>query len=217
MKIQRFKQFINENDEYLDEPEDSAFYELLSELAGRIDGTSGWSARADKKSNSLYIDQDWMIDELDYNNEEPRVYATYAVVFKLSFQDDSSQLSPELVRLYKLGLAPVNELIKGFDHDWSFNVDSKDVPELEIYDGSSEFEFISLEDLTGNSSVDLTDLDSFAEDLIETLNGWVDEQTYMLNQRIQEELDEIGGRYDSDDEEEDEDEDDSDEDDSDDV
>ena len=209
MKIQRFKQFINESDEYLDEPANEMFNEILNQLAEYIDGRSGWMATVNESSSSLRIDQDWNMDDLTYNGDEPRVYASYSATFKIAFQDDASQLSPELVRLWKLGLAPVTELIKGFDHIWSFSVDSKDVPELDVQDGNSEFEFASIEDLTGGTLNDLTDIESFGDELIETLNGWLDEQTYRLHDRIQEELDMISGemddRYGSDDDEEEED------------
>jgi hypothetical protein len=209
MKIQRFKQFINESDEYLDEPANEMFNEILNQLAEYIDGRSGWMATVNESSSSLRIDQDWNMDDLNYNGDEPRVYASYSATFKIAFQDDASQLSPELVRLWKLGLAPVTELIKGFDHIWSFSVDSKDVPELDVQDGNSEFEFASIEDLTGGTLNDLTDIESFGDELIETLNGWLDEQTYRLHDRIQEELDMISGemddRYGSDDDEEEED------------
>jgi hypothetical protein len=213
MKIQRFKQFINESDEYLDEPANEMFNEILNQLAEYIDGRSGWMATVNESSSSLRIDQDWNMDDLNYNGDEPRVYASYSATFKIAFQDDASQLSPELVRLWKLGLAPVTELIKGFDHIWSFSVDSKDVPELDVQDGNSEFEFASIEDLTGGTLNDLTDIESFGDELIETLNGWLDEQTYRLHDRIQEELDMISGemddRYGSDDDEEEDDEEDS--------
>jgi hypothetical protein len=213
MKIQRFKQFINESEEYLDEPANEMFNEILNQLAEYIDGRSGWMATVNESSSSLRIDQDWNMDDLNYNGDEPRVYASYSATFKIAFQDDASQLSPELVRLWKLGLAPVTELIKGFDHIWSFSVDSKDVPELDVQDGNSEFEFASIEDLTGGTLNDLTDIESFGDELIETLNGWLDEQTYRLHDRIQEELDMISGemddRYGSDDDEEEDDEEDS--------
>jgi hypothetical protein len=216
MKIQRFKQFINESEEYLDEPANEMFNEILNQLAEYIDGRSGWMATVNESSSSLRIDQDWNMDDLNYNGDEPRVYASYSATFKIAFQDDASQLSPELVRLWKLGLAPVTELIKGFDHIWSFSVDSKDVPELDVQDGNSEFEFASIEDLTGGTLNDLTDIESFGDELIETLNGWLDEQTYRLHDRIQEELDMISGemddRYGSDDDEEEDDEEDSSED-----
>jgi hypothetical protein len=75
---------------------------------------------------------------------------------------------------------------------------------LEIQDGVDEFEFISIEDLTGGTANDLTDIEAFAEELIETLNGWLDEQTYMLHNRVQEELDMISGDRDDDEEEDDE-------------
>ena len=207
MKIQRFKQFINENEEYLDEPAKEMFNELLTQIANEIDGQSGWMASVNENSSTLRIDQDWTIDDLNYEGDEPRVYASYTAKFKLSFQDDASELSPELVRLWTLGLAPVTDLIKGFDHTWDFSIESKDVPELEIQDGVNEFEFISIEDLTGGTANDLTDIEGFAEELIETLNGWLDEQTYMLYDRVQEELDMISGdRYGSDDDEEEDDE-----------
>ena len=204
MKIQRFKQFINENEEYLDEPANEMFNELLTQIANEIDGQSGWMASVNENSSTLRIDQDWNIDDLNYEGDEPRVYASYTTTFKIAFQDDSTQLSPEVVRLWKLGLAPITELIKGFDHIWGFSIDSKDVPELDIQEGNSEFEFMSIEDLTGGATADLTDIEAFATDLIETLNGWLDEQTYMLYDRVQEELDMISG-YGDDDEEEDDD------------
>ena len=208
MKIQRFKQFINENEEYLDEPANELFNEILNQIANAIDGQSGWMASVNENSSTLRIDQDWNIDDLNYEGDEPRVYASYTATFKLAFQDDASELSPELVRLWKLGLAPVTDLIKGFDHVWGFSIDSKDVPELDIQEGVGDFEFISIEDLTGGTANDLTDIEAFAEELIETLNGWLDEQTYMLHDRVQEELDMIAGDRDDDDEEDDEEEDD---------
>jgi uncharacterized coiled-coil protein SlyX len=198
MKIQRFKQFINESEEYLDEPANEMFNEILNQIANAIDGQSGWMASVNENSSTLRIDQDWNIDDLNYEGDEPRVYASYTATFKLAFQDDASELSPELVRLWKLGLAPVTDLIKGFDHVWGFSIDSKDVPELDIQEGVGDFEFISIEDLTGGTANDLTDIEAFAEELIETLNGWLDEQTYMLHSRVQEELDQIEGRYDED-------------------
>lgn len=204
MKIQRFKQFINESEEYLDEPAKEMFNELLTQIADEIDGQSGWMASVNENSSTLRIDQDWNIGDLNYEGDEPRVYASYTATFKIAFQDDSTQLSPEVVRLWKLGLAPITELIKGFDHIWGFSIDSKDVPELDIQEGNSEFEFMSIEDLTGGATADLTDIEAFATDLIETLNGWLDEQTYMLHDRVQEELDMISG-YGDDDEEEDDD------------
>lgn len=193
MKIQRFKQFINENEEYLDEPANEALVEILTKIADAVNGQMGWSAYVNGNSASLRIDQDWMIDDLNYQGEEPRVWASYGVTFKIAFQDDATQLSPELVRLWKLGLAPLSELVKGFDHQWSFSVDSKDVPELDVQDSNGEYEFISIEDLTGGTTNDLSDIDEFATELIETLNSWLDEQTYMLHGRIQEELDMISG------------------------
>lgn len=204
MKIQRFKEFINENEEYLDEPANEAFVEILTQIADAVNGQMGWSAYVNETSGILSIDQDWNIDDLNYEGEEPRVYASYAVNFKLAFQDDASQLSPEVVRLWKLGLAPLTELVKGFDHRWGFSVDSKDVPELDIQDGNSEYEFISIEDLTGGTANDLSDIDEFATELVETLNGWLDEQTYMLHGRIQEELDMISGEYHEDEDDDDE-------------
>jgi hypothetical protein len=198
MKIQRFKQFINESEEYLDEPANEMFSELLNQIAEVVDGESGWMANVNEKSGTLRIDQDWNIEDLNYEGDEPRVYASYSVTFKPAFQDDAGQLSPEVVRLWKLGLAPITELIKGFDHIWNFSVDSKDVPELDIQDGSSEFEFIEIENLTGGVVNDLDDIESFSIELIETLNGWLDEQTYMLHARVQVELDQIEGRYDED-------------------
>jgi hypothetical protein len=207
MQIKRFNQFINENEEYLDEPANEMFNEILNQIANAIDGQSGWMASVNESSSTLRIDQDWNINDLNYGGDEPRVYANYTAKFQLAFQDDATELSPELVRLWKLGLAPVTELIKGFDHTWYFSVESKDVPELEIQDGASEFEFISIEDLTGGTANDLNDIEAFAEELIETLNGWLDEQTYMLHERVQEELDEIfGPEEDEEDEEEDDDE-----------
>jgi len=202
MKIKRFNQFINENEEYLDEPANEMFNEILNQIANVIDGQSGWMASVNENSSTLRIDQDWNIDDLNYEGDEPRVYASYTATFKLAFQDDASELSPELVRLWKLGLAPVTDLIKGFDHVWGFSIDSKDVPELDIQEGSGDFEFISIEDLTGGTANDLTDIEAFAEELIETLNGWLDEQTYMLYDRVQEELDMISGERDDDEEEE---------------
>jgi len=198
MKIQRFKQFINESEEYLDEPANEMFNEILNQIANAIDGQSGWMASVNENSSTLRIDQDWNIDDLNYEGDEPRVYASYTATFKLAFQDDASELSPELVRLWKLGLAPVTDLIKGFDHVWGFSIDSKDVPELDIQEGVGDFEFISIEDLTGGTANDLTDIEAFAEELIETLNGWLDEQTYMLHSRVQEELEQIEGQYDED-------------------
>jgi hypothetical protein len=158
----------------------------------------------DEKNSTLHIDQDWNVDDLRFQGEEPRVYASYAVRLKLAFQDDESQLSPELVRLWKLGLAPITDLITGFDHSWAFSVDSKDVPQLEIMEGDlSSYEFISIEDLTGGTMDNLDDIDAFCNEIEETLNGWLDEQTYMLYDRVQEELDMIAGE-DEDDEEDDE-------------
>lgn len=198
MKIQRFKQFINENEEYLDEPANEMFNEILNQIAEVVDGESGWMANVNEKSGTLRIDQDWNIDDLNYEGDEPRVYASYSVTFKPSFQDEAGQLSPEVVRLWQLGLAPITELIKGFDHIWSFSVDSKDVPELDIQDGSSEFEFIEIEDLAGGVVNNLDDIESFSIELIETLNNWLEEQTYMLHSRVQEELDQLEGQYDED-------------------
>ena len=204
MQIKRFNQFINENEEYLDEPANEMFNEILNQIANAIDGQSGWMASVNESSSTLRIDQDWNMGDLNYGGDEPRVYANYTAKFQLAFQDDATELSPELVRLWKLGLAPVTDLIKGFNHTWDFSVESKDVPELEIQDGVSEFEFISIEDLTGGTANDLDDIEAFAEELIETLNGWLDEQTYMLHDRVQEELDEIFGPEEDEDEEEDE-------------
>ena len=198
MKIQRFKQFINENEEYLDEPANEMFNEILNQIAEVVDGESGWMANVNEKSGTLRIDQDWNIDDLNYEGDEPRVYASYSVTFKPSFQDEAGQLSPEVVRLWQLGLAPITELIKGFDHIWCFSVDSKDVPELDIQDGSSEFEFIEIEDLAGGVVNNLDDIESFSIELIETLNNWLEEQTYMLHSRVQEELDQLEGQYDED-------------------
>lgn len=206
MQIKRFNQFINENEEYLDEPANEMFNEILNQIANAIDGQSGWMASVNESSSTLRIDQDWNMGDLNYGGDEPRVYANYTAKFQLAFQDDTSELSPELVRLWKLGLAPVTDLIKGFNHTWDFSVESKDVPELEIQDGVSEFEFISIEDLTGGTANDLDDIEAFAEELIETLNGWLDEQTYMLHDRVQEELDEIFGPEEDEDEDEEEDE-----------
>ena len=193
MKIKRFNQFINENEEYLDEPANEMFNEILNQIADAIDGQSGWMASVNESASTLRIDQDWNMDDLNYGGDEPRVYVNYTAKFQLAFQDDTSELSPELVRLWKLGLAPVTDLIKGFNHTWDFSVESKDVPELKIQDGVSEFEFISIEDLSGGTANDLDDIEAFAEELIQTLNSWLDEQTYMLHQRVQEELDEIFG------------------------
>ena len=193
MKIKRFNQFINENEEYLDEPANEMFNEILNQIADAIDGQSGWMASVNESASTLRIDQDWNMDDLNYGGDEPRVYVNYTAKFQLAFQDDTSELSPELVRLWKLGLAPVTDLIKGFNLTWDFSVESKDVPELKIQDGVSEFEFISIEDLTGGTANDLDDIEAFAEELIQTLNGWLDEQTYMLHQRVQLELDEIFG------------------------
>lgn len=200
MKIQRFKEFINENEEYLDEPANEAFSEILTQIADAVNGEGGWSAYVNEKSGTLRISQDWNIDDLNYQGEEPRVYASYGVAFKIAFQDDTTELSPEVVRLWKLGLAPLTELVKGFEHDWSFSVDSKDVPELDIQDGNSGYEFISIEDLTGGTMNDLSDIDEFATELVETLNGWLDEHTYMLYDQVQQELDEISGKYDEEEE-----------------
>lgn len=194
MKIKRFNQFINENEEYLDEPANEMFNEILNQIADAIDGQSrDWMASVNESTSTLRIDQDWNMDDLNYGGDEPRVYVNYTAKFQLAFQDDTSELSPELVRLWKLGLAPVTDLIKGFNHTWDFSVESKDVPELKIQDGVSEFEFISIEDLSGGTANDLDDIEAFAEELIQTLNSWLDEQTYMLHQRVQEELDEIFG------------------------
>jgi len=204
MKIQRFKQFINESDGYLEEPADSAFNEILEQIAEGMDSWSGYRAYLDENNSTLHIDQDWNIDDLNFQGEEPRVYASYAVRLRLAFQDDESELSPELVRLWKLGLAPVTDLIKGFNHSWAFQIDSKDVSQLDIADGDlSSYEFISIEDLTGGSMNNLDDIDSFCSELVETLNDWRDENTWMLHERVQEELDEISGPN-EDDEEDDE-------------
>jgi hypothetical protein len=155
----------------------------------------------DENNSTLHIDQDWNIDDLNFQGEEPRVYASYAVRLKLAFQDDESELSPELVRLWKLGLAPVTDLIKGFNHSWAFQIDSKDVSQLDIADGDlSSYEFISIEDLTGGSMNNLDDIDSFCSELVETLNNWRDENTWMLHERVQEELDEISGPNEDDEE-----------------
>ena len=201
MKIKRFNQFINENEEYLDEPANDIFNEILNQIANAIDGQSGWMASVNENSSTLRIDQDWTIDDLNYEGDEPRVYASYTAKFKLSFQDDASELSPELVRLWKLGLAPVTDLIKGFNHSWAFQIDSKDVSQLDIADGDlSSYEFISIEDLTGGSMNNLDDIDSFCSELVETLNDWRDENTWMLHERVQEELDEISGPNEDDEE-----------------
>jgi len=201
MKIKRFNQFINENEEYLDEPANDIFNEILNQIANAIDGQSGWMASVNENSSTLRIDQDWTIDDLNYEGDEPRVYASYTAKFKLSFQDDASELSPELVRLWKLGLAPVTDLIKGFNHSWAFQIDSKDVSQLDIADGDlSSYEFISIEDLTGGSMNNLDDIDSFCSELVETLNNWRDENTWMLHERVQEELDEISGPNEDDEE-----------------
>lgn len=206
MKIKRFNQFINESDGYLEEPADSAFNEILEQIAEGMDSWSGYRAYLDENNSTLHIDQDWNIDDLNFQGEEPRVYASYAVRLRLAFQDDESELSPELVRLWKLGLAPVTDLIKGFNHSWAFQIDSKDVSQLDIADGDlSSYEFISIEDLTGGSMNNLDDIDSFCSELVETLNDWRDENTWMLHERVQEELDEISGpnEDDEDDDEED--------------
>jgi hypothetical protein len=209
MKIKRFNQFINESDGYLEEPANSAFNEILEQIAEGMDSWSGYRAYLDENNSTLHIDQDWNIDDLNFQGEEPRVYASYAVRLKLAFQDDESELSPELVRLWKLGLAPVTDLIKGFNHSWAFQIDSKDVSQLDIADGDlSSYEFISIEDLTGGSMNNLDDIDSFCSELVETLNDWRDENTWMLHGRVQEELDEISGPNEDDEEpEEDSDED----------
>ena len=201
MKIKRFNQFINESDGYLEEPADSAFNEILEQIAEGMDSWSGYRAYLDENNSTLHIDQDWNIDDLNFQGEEPRVYASYAVRLKLAFQDDESELSPELVRLWKLGLAPVTDLIKGFNHSWAFQIDSKDVSQLDIADGDlSSYEFISIEDLTGGSMNNLDDIDSFCSELVETLNDWRDENTWMLHERVQEELDEISGPNEDDEE-----------------
>jgi hypothetical protein len=208
MKIQRFKQFINESDGYLEEPADSAFNEILEQIAEGMDSWSGYRAYLDENNSTLHIDQDWNIDDLNFQGEEPRVYASYAVRLRLAFQDDESELSPELVRLWKLGLAPVTDLIKGFNHSWAFQIDSKDVSQLDIADGDlSSYEFISIEDLTGGSMNNLDDIDSFCSELVETLNDWRDENTWMLHERVQEELDEISGPNEDDEEDEEDEED----------
>jgi hypothetical protein len=201
MKIKRINQFINESDGYLEEPADSAFNEILEQIAEGMDSWSGYRAYLDENNSTLHIDQDWNIDDLNFQGEEPRVYASYAVRLKLAFQDDESELSPELVRLWKLGLAPVTDLIKGFNHSWAFQIDSKDVSQLDIADGDlSSYEFISIEDLTGGSMNNLDDIDSFCSELVETLNNWRDENTWMLHERVQEELDEISGPNEDDEE-----------------
>lgn len=206
MKIQRFKEFINENEEYLDEPADESFNEILEEIASAIEGEfGGWSTYLNEESSTLYISQDWNVEDLEFEGEEPRVYASYEIRLKLAFQDDPTQMSPELVRLWKLGLAPLSELINGFNYAWAFGVDSKDVDQLDIQEGTSEYEFISIDDITGGQMNDLSDIEAVGKEMVETFNGWVDEQTWQLQQRLQEELDEISGQYDSDDEDEDED------------
>jgi len=206
MKIKRFNQFINESDGYLEEPADSAFNEILEQIAEGMDSWSGYRAYLDENNSTLHIDQDWNIDDLNFQGEEPRVYASYAVRLRLAFQDDESELSPELVRLWKLGLAPVTDLIKGFNHSWAFQIDSKDVSQLDIADGDlSSYEFISIEDLTGGSMNNLDDIDSFCSELVETLNDWRDENTWMLHERVQEELDEISGPNEDDEEDDEED------------
>jgi len=55
MKIQRFKQFINENEEYLDEPANEMFNELLTQIANEIDGQSGWMASVNENSSTLRL------------------------------------------------------------------------------------------------------------------------------------------------------------------
>lgn len=207
MKIKRFNQFINENDGYLDEPANEVFNEILEKIVESMGSSSSYMVYLNEKNSTLHIDQDWNIDDLRFQGEEPRVYASYGVRLKIAFQDDESELSPEIVRLWKLGLAPITDLIKGFYHSWEFSVESKDVPELVITEGDlTNYEFISIEDLTGGTMDDLEDIDSFCNELEETLNGWLDEQTYMLYDRIQEELDMIAGQWDEDDEEDDDDE-----------
>ena len=194
MKIQRFNQFINESDGYLEEPAGSAFNEILEQIAAGMDSWSGYMVYLDENNSTLHIDQDWNIDDLNFQGEEPRIYASYAVRLKLAFQDDESELSPELVRLWKLGLAPVTDLIKGFDHSWAFQVDSKDVAQLDITEGDlSSYEFISINDLTGGTLDNLDDIDSFCSELVETINNWRDELGWMLHARVQEELDKISG------------------------
>ena len=201
MKIQRFKQFINESEGYLDEPSNDLANELLQKIAEGMNNSSSYMVHLDEKNSTLHIDQDWNVDDLLFQGEEPRVYASYAVRLKLAFQDDESELSPELVRLWKLGLAPVTDLIKGFNHSWAFQIDSKDVSQLDIADGDlSSYEFISIEDLTGGSMNNLDDIDSFCSELVETLNNWRDENTWMLHERVQEELDEISGPNEDDEE-----------------
>lgn len=201
MKIKRFNQFINESDGYLEEPADSAFNEILEQIAEGMDSWSGYRAYLDENNSTLHIDQDWNIDDLNFQGEEPRVYASYAVRLRLAFQDDESELSPELVRLWKLGLAPVTDLIKGFNYSWAFQIDSKDVSQLDIADGDlSSYEFISIEDLTGGSMNNLDDIDSFCSEFVETLNDWRDQNTWMLHERVQEELDKISGPTEDDEE-----------------
>jgi hypothetical protein len=204
MKIQRFKQFINESEGYLDEPSNELANELLQKIAEGLRNSSSFMVHLDEKNSTLHIDQDWNIDDLNFQGEEPRVYASYAVRLKLAFQDDESLLAPELVRLWKLGLAPITDLIKGFDHAWAFGVDSKDVPQLDITDGDlGNYEFISIEDLTGGIMDNLDDIESFCHEFEETINNWLDEHTYMLYDRIQEELDMIAGEDEDEDAEED--------------
>lgn len=204
MKIQKFKEFINENEAYLDEPADESFNEILEEIASAIEGEfGGWSTYLNKESSTLYISQDWNVEDLEFEGWEPRVYASYGIRLKLAFQDDPTQMSPELVRLWKLGLAPLSELINGFYHTWSFGVESKDVDQLDIQEGVSEYEFISIDDITGGQMNDLSDIEAVGKEMVETFNGWIDEQTWQLQQRTQEELDEISSQYASDDEDED--------------
>jgi len=204
MKIQKFKEFINENEDYLDEPADESFNEILEEIASAIEEEfGGWSTYLNKESSTLHIGQDWNIEDLEFEGDEPRVYASYEIRLKLAFQDDPTQMSPELVRLWKLGLAPLSELINGFYYIWSFGVDSKDVDQLDIQEGVSEYEFISIDDITGGQMNDLSDIEAVGKEMVETFNGWIDEQTWQLQQRTQEELDEISSQYASDDEDED--------------
>ena len=68
----------------------------------------------------------------------------------------------------------------------------------------SSYEFISIEDLTGGTMDNLDDIDAFCNEIEETLNGWLDEQTYMLYDRVQEELDMIAGEDEDDEDEDDE-------------
>ena len=101
MKIQRFNQFINESEGYLDEPSNELANELLQKIAEGMNNSSSYMVNLDEKNSTLHIDQDWNVDDLHFQGEEPRVYASYAVRLKLAFQDDESQISPELDRHWK--------------------------------------------------------------------------------------------------------------------